>query len=130
MANTHFDQWPRPPIPEEDAVQMRMEADDPLNSTTHSCPLESESNLSLTYGHNEASIFQTTNTNSQGDGYTLNHSTRSSAKGHRHKGSADSVSYIKEEGSGETRWVMERRRTGETGQVEVLEREVVEGRQI
>jgi hypothetical protein len=47
--------------------------------------------------------------------------------GHRHKGSADSISYVKEEESGETRWVMERRRTAETGEVEVLEREVVRG---
>ena len=47
--------------------------------------------------------------------------------GHRHKGSADSISYIKEEDSGETRWVMERRRTAETGEIEVLEREVVQG---
>lgn len=45
--------------------------------------------------------------------------------GHRHKGSADSISYTKEEDSGATRWVMERRRTGEFGQVEI-EREVLE----
>ncbi|KAK3320485.1 hypothetical protein B0T19DRAFT_477748 [Cercophora scortea] len=48
--------------------------------------------------------------------------------GHRHKGSADSISYSKEEEeSGGTRWVMERRRTAESGEVEILEREVVEG---
>ncbi|KAJ9417205.1 hypothetical protein QL093DRAFT_2406551 [Fusarium oxysporum] len=47
--------------------------------------------------------------------------------GHRHKGSADSISYVKEEDSGATRWVMERRRTGESGQIEILEREVLEG---
>ncbi|KAL6906590.1 hypothetical protein GGI43DRAFT_233955 [Trichoderma evansii] len=52
-------------------------------------------------------------------------------KGHRRqKGSTDSVSYMMEEESGETRWVMERRRTGEFGQVEILEREVVEGGRI
>jgi hypothetical protein len=45
--------------------------------------------------------------------------------GHRHRGSADSISYTKEEDSGATRWVMERRRTGEYGQVEI-EREVLE----
>jgi hypothetical protein len=45
--------------------------------------------------------------------------------GHRHKGSADSISYIKEEDSGATRWIMERRRTGDFGQVEI-EREVLE----
>ena len=57
---------------------------------------------------------------------------RTSGMGHRHKGSADSISYTKEEesGSGETRWVMERRRTAETGEVEILEREVVEGGRI
>lgn len=49
---------------------------------------------------------------------------------HHHKSSADSVSYLKEEDWGETRWIMERRRTGESGQVEILEREVVEGGRI
>lgn len=52
---------------------------------------------------------------------------RPSGKGHRHKGSADSISYIKEEDSGETRWVMERRRTADTGEVQLLERGLVEG---
>lgn len=52
-------------------------------------------------------------------------------RGHqRQKGSTDSISYMMEEESGETRWVMERRRTGEFGQVEILEREVVEGGRI
>ncbi|KAI5855558.1 hypothetical protein GGS23DRAFT_589658 [Durotheca rogersii] len=46
--------------------------------------------------------------------------------GHRHRGSADSISYSREEDSGETRWVMERRRTSESGEVEVLGREVVD----
>ncbi|CAM1509281.1 Fc.00g030200.m01.CDS01 [Cosmosporella sp. VM-42] len=55
--------------------------------------------------------------------------SRRSAMGHRHKGSADSISYTKEEDSGATRWVMERRRTGESGQ-EILEREIVEGGRI
>lgn len=53
--------------------------------------------------------------------------------GHRHKGSADSISYVKEEGDvpgGEPRWVLERRRTAESGEIEVLEREVVEGGRI
>ena len=49
---------------------------------------------------------------------------------HRHNSSADSVSYLKEEESGEARWVMERRRTAESGHVEILEREVVEGGRI
>ncbi|OBT65570.1 hypothetical protein VE03_05019 [Pseudogymnoascus sp. 23342-1-I1] len=45
-------------------------------------------------------------------------------KKHRHTGSSDSISYMKEEDpvTGE-RWVLERRRTAESGEVEVLERE-------
>ncbi|KAK8106851.1 uncharacterized protein PG998_008864 [Apiospora kogelbergensis] len=50
--------------------------------------------------------------------------------GHRHKGSADSVSYRQEQDGGESRWVVERRRTAESGEIEVLEREVVEGGRI
>ncbi|KAL7929155.1 hypothetical protein V8C35DRAFT_316406 [Trichoderma chlorosporum] len=63
----------------------------------------------------------------------ISHSQDTSApeRGHqRQKGSTDSISYMMEEESGETRWVMERRRTGEFGQVEILEREVVEGGRI
>ncbi|KAK2006665.1 hypothetical protein LZ32DRAFT_85597 [Colletotrichum eremochloae] len=46
--------------------------------------------------------------------------------GHKHKGSADSVSYVKEEEEGgETRWVLERRFTADSGEIEV-QREVVE----
>lgn len=50
--------------------------------------------------------------------------------GHRHKGSADSISYVKEEESGETRWILERWRTGETGETEVFERQVIGGGRI
>ncbi|GJN85133.1 hypothetical protein PLIIFM63780_008697 [Purpureocillium lilacinum] len=65
------------------------------------------------------------------DGRTASVSSRVSGRGHhRHKSSADSVSYLKEEDSGETRWVMERRRTGESGEVEILQREIVEGGRI
>ncbi|KAK1621438.1 hypothetical protein BDP81DRAFT_336694 [Colletotrichum phormii] len=49
--------------------------------------------------------------------------------GHKHKGSADSVSYIKEEESGETRWVLERRFTADSGEIEV-QREFVGNGQI
>lgn len=51
-------------------------------------------------------------------------------KGHRHKSSADSISYVKDEDSADGRWILERRRTAETGEVEILEREVVEGGRI
>lgn len=50
--------------------------------------------------------------------------------GHRRKGSAGSVSYVKDEDSGGNRWVVERRRTGEGGEMEVLELEVVHGGKI
>ncbi|KAK6955637.1 hypothetical protein Daesc_003279 [Daldinia eschscholtzii] len=46
--------------------------------------------------------------------------------GHRHRGSADSISYTKEEDSGETRWIVERRRTAESGEIEILGRQVVD----
>ncbi|KAK7747572.1 hypothetical protein SLS62_009071 [Diatrype stigma] len=48
-----------------------------------------------------------------------------SGMGHRHRSSADSISYMKEEDSGETRWVIERRRTADSGEIEVLRREVI-----
>ena len=49
-------------------------------------------------------------------------------KGHRHKSSADSVSYMREEeeNEGGQRWVMERRRTADSGEIEVLAREVID----
>lgn len=50
--------------------------------------------------------------------------------GHKHKSSAESISYTKEEESGETRWVVERRRIAESGQIESVEREIVEGGRI
>ncbi|KAK3934774.1 hypothetical protein QBC46DRAFT_398993 [Diplogelasinospora grovesii] len=65
-------------------------------------------------------------------------SSQGLGRGHRHKGSADSISYTKEEitdyssgtgnggGREKTRWVMERRRTAESGEVEILGREVIE----
>lgn len=52
-------------------------------------------------------------------------------KGHRRqKSSTDSISYIIEDDGGEPRWVMERRRTGDHGEVETVEREFVEGGRI
>lgn len=54
---------------------------------------------------------------------------RNPVKGHRKKGSSGSISYVREEESGEARWVVERRRTDEWGDVEV-EREVLPGGRI
>lgn len=50
---------------------------------------------------------------------------------HRYTGSSDSISYLKEKDpvTGE-RWILERRRTAESGEVELLEREVVSGGRI
>lgn len=62
--------------------------------------------------------------------HALSSPRSATSKGHRHKGSADSISYTMEEESGETRWVMERRRLSETGEMEILGREVVEGGRI
>ncbi|KAI0161292.1 hypothetical protein GGR57DRAFT_352848 [Xylariaceae sp. FL1272] len=57
-------------------------------------------------------------------------SQQRSGMGHRPRGSADSISYIKQEESGETRWILERRRTAESGEIEILERETVGGGRI
>ena len=52
----------------------------------------------------------------------------SPVRGHsRNSSGADSVTYVKERDEDGSRWVMERRRTGEGGQMELLGREVVEG---
>jgi len=50
---------------------------------------------------------------------------------HQHTASSDSISYMKEDDPvvGE-RWVLERRRTAESGEVEILGREVVSGGRI
>ncbi|KUJ15417.1 uncharacterized protein LY89DRAFT_112162 [Mollisia scopiformis] len=52
-------------------------------------------------------------------------------KKHRYTGSAESISYLKEDDpvTGE-RWILERRRTAESGEVEFLGREVVSGGRI
>ncbi|KAF2853204.1 hypothetical protein T440DRAFT_320901 [Plenodomus tracheiphilus IPT5] len=52
--------------------------------------------------------------------------------GHSRKGSAaDSVTYVREhDQSGEGRWVLERRRTAESGELELIGREIVEGGRI
>ena len=52
-------------------------------------------------------------------------SSPSKRLGHRHKSSAESISYSMDGESGETRRVMERRRTAGSGEIEVLRREVV-----
>jgi hypothetical protein len=53
------------------------------------------------------------------------------ARKHRYTGSAESISYLKEDDpvAGE-RWILERRRTAESGEVEFLGREVVSGGRI
>ncbi|KAK4502633.1 hypothetical protein PRZ48_006059 [Zasmidium cellare] len=62
---------------------------------------------------------------------TQRESSGSAMQGHSRKGSgADSVTYVREpdpEGSGKPRWVLERRRTSEQGQLELIGRELVQG---
>ncbi len=59
------------------------------------------------------------------------HSTAARAHGHsRNSSGADSVAYVQEQspdGHGPPRWVLERRRTSEQGQLELIGREVVQG---
>ncbi|KAK4131654.1 hypothetical protein BT67DRAFT_457869 [Trichocladium antarcticum] len=50
--------------------------------------------------------------------------------GHKHKGWAESVSYVKDGESRGDRWVVERRWTAESGEVEILGRAVVDGGRI
>jgi hypothetical protein len=52
--------------------------------------------------------------------------------GHSRKGSAaDSVTYVREhDEAGEGRWILERRRTAESGELELIGREIVEGGRI
>ncbi|KAH0544526.1 hypothetical protein FGG08_001298 [Glutinoglossum americanum] len=50
---------------------------------------------------------------------------------HRREGSGgDSIAYLREEGEDGERWVLERRRTDEFGEVEIVGREIVEGGRI
>ncbi|KAH8819948.1 hypothetical protein F5884DRAFT_657791 [Xylogone sp. PMI_703] len=52
-------------------------------------------------------------------------------KRHRYTGSAESISYLKEEDPVTGgRWILERRRTAESGEIELLEREIVSGGRI
>jgi hypothetical protein len=52
--------------------------------------------------------------------------------GHSRKGSAaDSVTYVRDhDEAGEGRWILERRRTAESGELELIGREIVEGGRI
>jgi hypothetical protein len=50
---------------------------------------------------------------------------------HRYTGSAESISYLKEDDPVTGgRWILERRRTAESGEVEFLGREIVSGGRI
>ncbi|KAH8904095.1 hypothetical protein BR93DRAFT_162946 [Coniochaeta sp. PMI_546] len=122
-----------PPVLEEDFIQMAYQ-DTAAGETSRETSTETSNNLAggsnmlhasptgLDDGRPQVSP---TTTSPHALGYQ-----KRPGLGHRHKGSADSISYIKEEESGETRWVMERRRTAETGEVEFVERELVEGGRI
>lgn len=132
MATMNVEPWPRRvAIPEEDITDVGVDGYS-LSVPADGSALVSRPDGPTSHFPNEAPICRrsSTHVNNEADEYILSEPARSPMKGHRHKGSADSVSYMREEESGETRWVLERRRTGDTGEVEVLEREVIEGRQI
>ncbi|KAK8920533.1 hypothetical protein VCV18_007836 [Metarhizium anisopliae] len=132
MATMSLDHWSRAAILEEDATDVSVGGHSTV-ATVQGNSVASGPDVPTSHDINEGPIRRRSSTadaHNQADEYTLSEPTRSPVKGHYHKGSADSVSYLREEDSGETRWVIERRRTGETGEVEVLEREVIEGSQI
>ncbi|OAA46230.1 hypothetical protein NOR_02983 [Metarhizium rileyi] len=131
MANIKSDQWAQAAIPEEDATEVR-HGEHPSSKAaqggSRALPFDGFISHDLKEASNRRGSF--TDVNIQADEHMRGDSARSPIKSHRHKGSADSVSYMKKEDCGETHWVIERRRTGETGDVELLEREFVAGRQI
>ncbi|KAG5927523.1 hypothetical protein E4U42_002131 [Claviceps africana] len=106
-------------VPHESALDPPSTADDTcFNTAGESCPLVGRPRSNSCDG--------TGPPDEESPSFCHGHSPR----GHRRQNSADSVSYIKEEESGETRWVLERRRTAESGEIEVLDRKVIEGRKI
>ncbi|KFY23214.1 hypothetical protein V493_06007 [Pseudogymnoascus sp. VKM F-4281 (FW-2241)] len=100
----------------------------PVQAVNRSSTTSSRSNIQTTsklaspssthFDHDSVSSPQSSNNKPKEKGAEL--------KKHRHTGSSDSISYMKEEDpiTGE-RWVLERRRTAESGEVELLEREVI-----
>ncbi|KFZ18644.1 hypothetical protein V501_01102 [Pseudogymnoascus sp. VKM F-4519 (FW-2642)] len=100
----------------------------PVQTVNRSSTTSSRSNIQSTsriasptsthFDHDSISFPQSSNSNKPKE-------KGAELKKHRHTGSSDSISYMKEEDpvTGE-RWVLERRRTAESG-VEVLEREVI-----
>ncbi|KAK2603958.1 hypothetical protein QQS21_003893 [Conoideocrella luteorostrata] len=135
MANIGFDHWQSTLIPEEeDATQMSI-GKSVSESLAFGQGLTVRADSLPFTNVNDATACAVPRKSSsdiacQTDGNSLSPSNRHSFKGHRHKSSADSVSYVKEEDSGEACWVIERRRTAESGEVEVLEREIIEGSRI
>lgn len=100
----------------------------PAQQSTHTTTVPTDEKNAVS---NEAEQSSTLPEERPESGATTQSSNRGSGgTGHRHKGSAGSISYIKEEDSGETRWIMERRRLDESGEVEILEREVLAGGRI
>ncbi|KAI1635666.1 hypothetical protein F4809DRAFT_613018 [Biscogniauxia mediterranea] len=98
-------------------------------------PLQSSSACPPVFEDDETSPVEFTNTSAKPRGGSMSPtvgipSQKKPGMGHRHRGSADSFSYSKEEESGETRWILERRRTAESGEIEILGREIVESGRI
>lgn len=113
-----------PPVLEEDFIQMPYQDPAPQSQGHQDAPLGLLPSEML---HTSPTTVDDGRPLSPTSPHSLGQHSKRPVMGHRHKGSADSISYIKEEDSGETRWVMERRRTAETGEVEFVEREIVRG---
>lgn len=111
--------------PQEESVQALQSS-----STQSQQPQPLQTNISPVSEASEPSLSATVVSPIEPLASTDSNAARRPGMGHRHKGSSDSISYTKEEDSGETRWVIERRRTSELGQVEILGRQVVEGGRI
>lgn len=134
MANTGFEIRQQTSIPEEDTTQTLVS--DGNNESyglvlgPHATADDPSFNLATDPSLMERSRGNSFDVTGQPDRESLSSFNGLPVRGHRHKSSVDSVSYFQEENSGETRWVLERRRTAESGEVEVLDREVIEGRRI
>jgi hypothetical protein len=97
------------------SISTNLSSPAPPSSTNASAPRRQSLGL--------VSPISTTSPMTPGGGWKAGHSRKGSA--------ADSVTYVREHDElGEGRWVLERRRTAESGELELIGREIVEGGRI
>lgn len=112
------------PLPSPCGVQQRSTGP-PSIDTSLSSPSATVSNSTgpRRQSANFSPISTTSPMTPSGSGWRAGHSRKCSA--------ADSVTYVREhDEAGEGRWVLERRRTAESGELELIGREIVEGGRI